>query len=120
MVALSAFDDAIEEMIDSVARTNDGPSLDSSGGIRHHNCPTTADATQPYLAARMKAAQSTQDSKTKKIVDSVHQLRREYLYGLEHVHQLTDLEHAPDAILYGNFQDEEPKPQDTSNEAKEK
>lgn len=42
---------------------------------------------------------------TKDIVESIHELRQVYLYGLQTVSKLQDLRDAPDAILPGNFCD---------------
>lgn len=41
------------------------------------------------------------------IINSVHELRKVYLYGLQTVSKLQDLRDAPDAILPGNFCDKE-------------
>ena len=41
------------------------------------------------------------------VINSVHELRKVYLYGLQTVSKLQDLRDAPDAILPGNFCDKE-------------
>ena len=109
---MSAFDDAIQEMLEVVSEK---PKVGAQIISASHP-PTSSVSRRPhrtatldYLTARLESAKAARQQQPKSIdcAESLRQMRREYLYGLDHVHQLTDLEHAPDAILYGNFRHEE-------------
>ena len=52
---------------------------------------------------------SNNSNSTKNIIQSIQELRKVYLFGLQTVSKLQDLRDAPDAILPGNFCDITPK-----------
>lgn len=126
MVRSIALDSSIEGLIDSVIAESEAtddslieiPLRTSTGSATTSTTTSAPDAkhqfeTEGYLKQRREAAiNTTVPQLHTDTASSIRQLRREYLHGLQHVHRLTDLAHAPDAFLYGNFRDPQPPQQE--------
>jgi hypothetical protein len=56
---------------------------------------------------RIRKEDVEQKEHAAKDIESVRKLRRVYLYGLQKISKLQDLREAPDAIMPGNFIDQE-------------
>lgn len=68
---------------------------------------TDADHSTFQSIISNKDTKNDDSNNNNNIINSVHELRKVYLYGLQTVSKLQDLRDAPDAILPGNFCDKE-------------
>lgn len=114
MVLFNVLDEAVEKLIEEASQVeqesnSEPPTISFGSSPPLHKITKTTAATDlhldSYIKSRTDGFKASIDSevKSKQTLASMNQLRREYLYGLRQVMEITDLAQAPDAILYGNF-----------------